>query len=86
MQVAAGCAARAERRRGVGKMNCSNCNGEIIEKFDVLLVTRGLVGAPVAVICKQCETDVLVLKIVLARQEPKKEFAFDGYLPVSSVK
>ena len=67
-------------------MKCSNCDAEIADKLDALMVTRGLIGAPVAVICHTCETGVLTLKIVLARKDEKSEFAFEGYLPVSSVK
>lgn len=68
-------------------MNCSNCEKEVPEKLDVLMVTRGLLGrAQIAVICRTCEQDVLTLKIVLKREAPLKEFAFEGYLPVSSVK
>lgn len=68
-------------------MKCSNCDAEVAEKLDVLMVTRGLLGrAQIAVICKTCETGVLTMKIVLARKDEKTEFEFDGYLPVSSVK
>jgi hypothetical protein len=68
-------------------MKCSNCDAEVVEKLDTLMVTRGLTGrSQIAVICKTCETGVLTMKIVLARREEKTEFAFEGYLPVSSVK
>jgi hypothetical protein len=67
-------------------MKCSNCDAEIADKLDALMVTRGQVGAPVAVLCKACETGVLTMKIVLSRRDEKSEFGFEGYLPVSSVK
>ena len=67
-------------------MNCSNCEKEVTEKLDTLMVTRGMIGAPVAIICKTCETGVLTMKIVLSRTDDKAEFNFEGFLPVSSVK
>ena len=67
-------------------MNCSNCEKEVTEKLDTLMVTRGMIGSPVAIICKTCETGVLTMKIVLARKNDTAELAFEGYLPVSSVK
>jgi hypothetical protein len=68
-------------------MNCSNCEKEVAEKLDVLMVTRGLLGrAQIAVICRTCEENVLTLKIVLKREAPSKEFGFEGYLPVASVR
>lgn len=68
-------------------MKCSNCEQEVSEPSDALLVTRGPLGrAQIAVICRNCEDKVLMLKIVLARSAASSEFAFEGYLPVSSVK
>ena len=67
-------------------MKCSNCELEVEDKLNALLVTRGLVGAPVAALCKRCEDGVLTMKIVLSRKDTKAEFGFEGYLPVSSVK
>lgn len=67
-------------------MNCSNCEGVVPDALDVLTVTRGKIGTPVAVLCKQCENGVLTMKIVLSRNTEKQEFKFDGFLPVSCVK
>lgn len=68
------------------RVNCSNCEKDVTDKLDVLMVTRGLGRAQVAVICKTCEENVLTMKIVLKREDPSKEFAFEGYLPVASAK
>jgi RNase P subunit RPR2 len=67
-------------------MKCSNCDAEIDDMLNALVVTRGPGRAQVAVICKTCETGVLTMKIVLSRRDEKSEFGFEGYLPVSSVK
>lgn len=67
-------------------MKCSNCETEIPDPTQTLVVARGGKGAMLAVICKTCETGVLTMKVVLARRNDKDEFAFEGYLPVSSVK
>jgi len=67
-------------------MNCSNCEAEVADTTNALLVVRGAGRAQVAVICKTCEENVLIMKVVLKRDDPSKEFAFEGYLPVSSVK
>lgn len=67
-------------------MKCSNCESDIADKLEALMVTRGQVGEPLAVLCKACETGVLTMKIVMARRDDHKEFTFEGYLPVSSVK
>ena len=68
-------------------MKCSNCEKEVAERLDTLMVTRGLMGrAQIAVLCKHCEEGVLTLKIVLSRKNVESEFTFEGYLPVSSVK
>jgi len=67
-------------------MKCSNCNAEIVDHTNALLVVRGNGRAQIAALCKTCETGVLTMKVVLSRQDPLKEFTFEGYLPVSSVK
>lgn len=67
-------------------MKCSNCDAEIADVLNTLVVTRGPGRAQLAVICKTCETGVLTMKVVLARRDEQSEFAFEGYLPVSSVK
>lgn len=67
-------------------MKCSNCESEVADPLNALVVQRGNGRAQVAAICKTCETGVLTLKIVLTRRDEKNEFAFEGYLPVSSVK
>jgi len=68
-------------------VKCSNCEQEVVETLDALIVSRGLIGrAQVAVICRSCEQNVLTMKIVLARKDLKGEFAFEGYLPVASVR
>jgi hypothetical protein len=67
-------------------MTCSNCGAEITDHTNALLVVRGNGRAQIAALCKVCETGVLTMKVVLARTDPLKEFAFEGYLPVSSVK
>jgi len=54
--------------------------------MNALLVVRGNGRAQIAALCPVCETGVLTMKIVLARPDEKREFEFDGYLPVSSVK
>lgn len=67
-------------------MKCSNCDADIPDHMNALLVVRGSGRAQIAALCKTCETGVLTLKIVLTRRDEKNEFAFEGYLPVSSVK
>lgn len=67
-------------------MKCSNCDAEVTDVLNTLVVVRGNGRSQIAVICKTCETGVLTMKIVLARPSEKAEFEFDGYLPVSSVK
>lgn len=67
-------------------MKCSNCDAEIPDTMNALLVVRGNGRAQIAALCKTCEEGVLTMKIVLARREEKAEFNFEGYLPVSSVK
>ena len=67
-------------------MNCSNCEKVVADTLTALVLARGPGRAQVAVICKDCDTDVLTMKIVLKREDPSKEFSFEGYLPVASVK
>lgn len=62
------------------RMKCSNCEAD---KLPSIYVTRsGSVPETVAILCEDCVKNVLMLKIVLARQTYKDNFAFDGYLPV----
>jgi len=68
------------------RMKCSNCEMEVADTTNALLVVRGAGRAQVAVLCGECMHGVLIMKIVLKREDPSKEFAFEGYLPVSSVK
>ena len=72
-------------------MKCSNCEKELGFNTDetTLVVnshTQSFITNALATICSDCTTGVLTLKIVLSRKEKKDAFAFEGYLPVSSVK
>jgi hypothetical protein len=67
-------------------MKCSNCEAEILDTMNALLVVRGNGRAQVAALCTGCQTGVLTMKVVLARKDVAREFEFEGYLPVSSVK
>jgi hypothetical protein len=67
-------------------MKCSNCDAEVADPLNALVIARGNGRAQIACLCKICETGVLTMKLVLSRRTEKDEFYFDGYLPVSSVK
>lgn len=66
-------------------MTCSNCGGPLgpdslvlSKPGDVKTVT------PVAAVCEICLEGVTVAKVVVARETPGGEFAYEQYLPVSS--
>ena len=66
-------------------MKCSNCNNEAASG-EGINVCLGQEGESITRICEACLTNVMVLKVVMARQDVKKPFSFEGYLPVSCVK
>lgn len=61
---------------------CSNCDKE--QQAPEIVVRRR--GKPVAHLCEHCLDNVLTMKLVFKRDEADKDFVFEQYLPVESVK
>lgn len=77
---------------------CNNCEAvseEIIPAGTLEITEQGVLpGNPqasrykrvIGYICPKCVTNVLTLKLVLKRANPKEELQFEQYLPVESAK
>lgn len=59
--------------------HCSNCNKPADEK--PLVVTQD--GTEVARLCLECQSTVLIAKLVLKRDVDGGSFVYDGYIPVA---
>lgn len=64
-------------------MNCSNCE-QPPKDGEYLALTQG--SRVVALICSECQQNVLVAKIVLDRPSSTKPLVYQGYLPAKTEK